>query len=185
MKNRNNLPVTEVMSPRKKIKVANHPTCGVVCFFLCLYFVPSACSQASLPYVWQWFQRSFSRFVFSCKITYASAVSFVRCTSSEETRTGEEFGIPTTSLSRRNLHFKNLPQAKVKWCCGHRLQTQKDPAPLLLATANLEIKNKFPSLKIPTVWHRDWKSFTEKGQRVNSLGFTGQTVSDATVKQLL
>lgn len=43
------LPVTEVMSPPKKIKVANHPVCGP--FSLCLYFILSACPQASLPCV--------------------------------------------------------------------------------------------------------------------------------------
>lgn len=44
MKNQNNLPVTELMSPHRKIKVANLSTCGL--FSLCLHFF--GCSQASL-----------------------------------------------------------------------------------------------------------------------------------------
>lgn len=46
MKTQNNLPVTEALSPPRKIKVASHPTHGL--FFLCLHFIPSACPQASV-----------------------------------------------------------------------------------------------------------------------------------------
>lgn len=49
MKNQNNIPVTEVISPPRKIKVENHPTHGL--FYLCLHFVPSACPKVSLCYV--------------------------------------------------------------------------------------------------------------------------------------
>lgn len=49
MKNQNNLPVTEVMSPLRKIKVANHPLHGL--FSLYLHFMLYAFPQFSLPYV--------------------------------------------------------------------------------------------------------------------------------------
>ena len=39
MKNQNSLPVTEVMSPPRKIKAANHLVQGL--FFLYLHLVPS------------------------------------------------------------------------------------------------------------------------------------------------
>lgn len=65
MKNQNNLPVTEVMSPPQKIKVANHPTHGL--FSLCLDFVPSACPEP--PFFCVFLPSSFSRLVSGREIT--------------------------------------------------------------------------------------------------------------------
>lgn len=60
------LPVTEVMSPPKKIKVANHPMCGP--FSLCLYSF-SLPAPEPLFLVCFSYQGHFSRLVFGCEIS--------------------------------------------------------------------------------------------------------------------
>lgn len=140
MKTQNNLPVTEALSPPRKIKVAKHPTHGL--FFLCLHFIPSACPQASLFWC-----------VSSCRAVSADPIWLltppfavlllwdVHWAGKQKNWIGVQ--CPLYFSLQKKLAFYESRSGQAARTLLHVLHSKGDPPPVALAAAGSEMPPKW------------------------------------------
>lgn len=184
MKNQNNLPVTEAMSPPRKLKWQIIPHVVYFSFVSTSFFLPApkplflmcapSCREVSaeLGMVAKWPSHLLCRW---WEVHWArKQKSWVGVPAAPL------FLCPTGNFTLRSYTRANLKDAAVE--IADASFTQKDPTPVILATADWAIQGKLPALNTCIVWHIDQQIFSEKSQILNSLGFTDQTVSNAAVQ---